>query len=200
MFLDFDRTLSSTRKGGSPLQGNHSVDEHLAGICRAALLTSSSASVSAGAVNSAIGTDADHPEAQQQPHCEPTAVHVVTRNSFRRDIRAFLRSKGLPVLDEDGSSDSTALQEHEGEEEQNQNRNQNQNQHAQPPKSRGIQIHTVIKHQSKADVICDPRNVPPGAMASQRTVLFVDDSLAEHLDPRFADHGHIHRVLFLRGR
>ena len=32
LFLDFDRTLCTTR-GGSPLSGNHSVDEELVGLC-----------------------------------------------------------------------------------------------------------------------------------------------------------------------
>ena len=32
LFLDFDRTLCST-KGGSPLKGNHSIDDELLGLC-----------------------------------------------------------------------------------------------------------------------------------------------------------------------
>ena len=33
VFLDFDRTLCSTRRGGSPLDGNHTVDPDLASVC-----------------------------------------------------------------------------------------------------------------------------------------------------------------------
>jgi len=33
VFMDFDRTLATTKAGGSPLQGNHSVDPELAAIC-----------------------------------------------------------------------------------------------------------------------------------------------------------------------
>jgi len=33
VFLDFDRTLATTKAGGSPLEGNHSVDSDLAAVC-----------------------------------------------------------------------------------------------------------------------------------------------------------------------
>merc|ERR1711879_940235 len=33
VFLDFDRTLCTTKRGASPLQGNHSVDADLAAVC-----------------------------------------------------------------------------------------------------------------------------------------------------------------------
>lgn len=33
VFLDFDRTLATTKSGASPLSGNHSVDPDLAGVC-----------------------------------------------------------------------------------------------------------------------------------------------------------------------
>jgi len=33
IFLDFDRTLCTTKRGNSPLQGNHSVDPDLAAVC-----------------------------------------------------------------------------------------------------------------------------------------------------------------------
>merc|ERR1712232_502079 len=33
IFLDFDRTLATTKAGASPLEGNHSVDADLAAVC-----------------------------------------------------------------------------------------------------------------------------------------------------------------------
>lgn len=33
IFLDFDRTLATTKRGASPLIGNHSVDPDLASVC-----------------------------------------------------------------------------------------------------------------------------------------------------------------------
>lgn len=34
VFLDFDRTLATTKAGASPLDGNHSIDSDLAAVCR----------------------------------------------------------------------------------------------------------------------------------------------------------------------
>ena len=62
IFLDFDRTLATTRGGGSPLQGTHSVDTDLAGMI------------------------ATHPN-----------VHIVTRNSNKADIAAFLKQEQVAV-------------------------------------------------------------------------------------------------------
>ena len=121
VFLDFDRTLATTRGGGSPLQGQHSVDPDLLSLACAM----------------------------------PEHAHIVTRNSCRDDIRAFLALKGAPPL----------------------------------------RVHTVLKHQSKAEVVCDPQLLPP-----DRVGLFVDDSLQEHLDPAMQACTHVHRVLFVRGR
>ena len=62
VFLDFDRTLCTTRGGGSPLVGSHSVDPDLAALIA------------------------------QRP---AGSVHVVTRNSYRDDIKQFLRQSAL---------------------------------------------------------------------------------------------------------
>jgi len=121
VFLDFDRTLATTRGGGSPLQGQHSVDPDLLSLACAM----------------------------------PEHAHIVTRNSCRDDIRAFLALKGAPPL----------------------------------------RVHTVLKHQSKAEVVCDPQLLPP-----DRVGLFVDDSLQEHLDPAMQACVHVHRFLFVRAR
>ena len=144
LFLDFDRTLCST-KGGSPLKGNHSVDDDLVGLC----------SEMAG------------------------RVHVVTRNCHLDDIEAFLATKGLP----------------------------------------SIPIHRIKKPRSKAEVVCDPQwtahvtagstredgvhnpevtgcDAPAGGLESSPTVLFVDDTIAEHLDPEIRAAPHVVRFLF----
>ena len=97
-----------------------------------------------------------------------------------------------------------------------------------------MQIHTVLKKQSKADVVCSPEwqapaplppvlaspaaqtsrpeandnNSSPAAAAAagllagalRPCVLFVDDSAAEHFDPRLAQHRGVVRVLFARAR
>ena len=130
----------------------------------------------------AVGDDANHSslcvnflfafgdEADKQQQTMST-VHIVTRNSYRQDIRSFLRSKGLPVLEDGCGSDEAG----------------------------GIRIHTVVKHQSKAGIVCGGA-ADSTAEAQRRPVLFVDDTLAEHLDPRFAACEHVHRFLFLRGR
>ena len=102
-------------------------------------------------------------------------VHIVTRNSYREDIKVFLRRSALPD---------------------------------------GIPIHTVFKGQSKAEVVCDPVHTTPRGeqkekgggeeeeeeeekMKKKPVVLFVDDSVAEHLDARLVEHC-VHRVLFGR--
>ena len=128
----------------------------------------------------------------------PMMVHVVTRNSYREDIKTFLRRNALPVADDEGDEDD------EGDDSANQRERE----------PRGIRVHTVVKHQSKADVVCDPkqcrRGWRPAAGApgevDTRPVVFVDDTLAEHFDARFctddAEKGsaRVHRVLFSRGR
>ena len=63
LFFDFDRSLCSTKSGGSPLQGNHSLDSDLADL------------------------------AAQLP------MVVITRNSHRADIRAFLKARGVTCQD-----------------------------------------------------------------------------------------------------
>ena len=58
-----------------------------------------------------------------------------------------------------------------------------------------LRVFTVLKHQSKAEVLADPELLPPG-----KTALFVDDSLQEHLDPAMQACACVHRVLFTRAR
>ena len=62
LFFDFDRSLCSTKSGGSPLQGSHTVDADLADL------------------------------ASLYP------MHVVTRNSHRREIESFLRERRIQSL------------------------------------------------------------------------------------------------------
>ena len=125
-------------------------------------------------------------------------VHVVTRNSYREDIKVFLRRNALPVVDDEGDKggdDGSAIANQRGRE------------------PGGIRVHTVVKHQSKADVVCDPNcrlgwcpEAGPSGEVDTRPVVFVDDTLAEHFDARFrtdeAEKGIacVHRVLFSRGR
>ena len=120
IFLDFDRTLATTRGGGSPLHGAHRADPELLGL---------------------FGTHTGR-------------VHVVTRNSYRDDIIQFLLKKGVAA--------------------------------------QSIDVHTVMKGQSKASLVCDKTTYA-------RPGIFVDDSIAEHLDPKLREPG-LHRVVFVRGR
>lgn len=71
IYLDWDRTFCSTRGGGSPLNGRHTLDQELLALVHDRVSDS--------------GTSAT----ELQP------VHVVTRNSFRDDIVAFLGQHGL---------------------------------------------------------------------------------------------------------
>ena len=87
--------------------------------------------------------------------CEaPRAVHIVTRNSFRDDIVAFLAAQGVPS---------------------------------------GVSVHTVKKHESKATVV---RALLDGDAHAH--ALFVDDSIAEHVDAGFRECRRVQRVLFAR--
>jgi len=56
-----------------------------------------------------------------------------------------------------------------------------------------IPIITAKRHESKAS-----RATAPEFMLQEGKKLFVDDSIAEHLDPLWSEHG-VHRVLFARG-
>ena len=115
-YLDWDRTVCTTRSGASPLKGTHAVDPDLLSmIC-------------------------SRPKG---------SVHIVTRNSYRDDIKTFMARAGLPD---------------------------------------DIPVHTVKKHQSKAEVILE---------GNEGTILFVDDSVAEHMDERLMRSG-VFRVLFGR--
>eukprot|EP00873_Tetraselmis_striata_P029932 jgi/Tetstr1/450196/TSEL_037235.t2 len=124
IYLDFDRTLCTTRGGGSPLIGNHSLDPGLTSVLS----------------------------------CAPETATVVTRNSYREDIKKFMEMKGMGKA----------------------------------------KIFTTKKHQSKADAMLDPAVLQPG-----QCILFVDDTIAELIDPRLTSkyhRGQLKRVLFSRAR
>ncbi len=71
IYLDWDRTFCSTRGGGSPLKGQHTLDQELLAL-----------------VHDRVSDSATSP-------AQTRAVHIVTRNSFRDDIVAFLEQHGL---------------------------------------------------------------------------------------------------------
>lgn len=119
VFLDFDRTLASTRTGACPDADVHSADEELVALAQA------------------LGT----------------RVSVVTRNPHAVEIAAFLRAKGAPA---------------------------------------SVSVRVVRKGESKADAVLE--SLPD---ADDRAV-FVDDTVAEHMDPRLAGDRRVHRVLFSR--
>ena len=140
LLLDFDRSLCSTKGGGSPLRGNHTVDEELL-----ALLA----------------------------QMGPGRVAIVTRNPHVDDIAAYLGARGLGHLP----------------------------------------VHRVPPRTSKADVVlqgaaacskavakggCVADRAPTVAVA-EGPVLFVDDSIGEHLDVRLINAEHVVRFLFVRG-
>jgi hypothetical protein len=120
--LDFDRTVASTKAGGAPVVGKHTIDEEL---CE--LLWEHKGKVS-----------------------------IVTRNSHKDDISAFLTAHGAP-------SD--------------------------------VPVHVVQKKHSKADFVW-PAGSSTGADA--KPAIFVDDSIAELVDPQIVCQPNIHRVLFVR--
>ena len=154
LFVDFDRTLCST-KGGNPLLGHPSIDDELKSLC-----------------------------AQMAGR-----AHVVTRNQHVDGIRQFLAANGLP----------------------------------------GLPVHRVPPSRSKAAVVCDPRwlQLPAGAdgdtagpeagpeagggsdgergggsgcAADRAPLLFVDDTLAEHLEEEMRSAPNVVRFLFTRAR
>ena len=140
LLLDFDRTLCSTKGGGSPLRGNHTVDEELLALI------------------AQLG---------------PGRAAIVTRNPHVDDIATYLSARGLGH----------------------------------------VPVHRVAPRASKAEVVlqgaaaCCPK--AEGACAADRAllageaadgaVLFVDDSIGEHLDARLIDAEQVVRFLFVRG-
>ena len=69
IFLDWDRTFCSTRGGGSPLNGQHTLDQELLALV--------------------------HDRVSDSPVAHQPTVHIVTRNSYRDDILTFLGQYGL---------------------------------------------------------------------------------------------------------
>lgn len=124
VFLDFDRTVASTRRGQPPVVGTHAVDEDLARLAR-----------------------------------RRGDVSIVTRNRHVDEIAAFLSASDFPVR----------------------------------------AVIRVPRGESKARAVL-------GALAADdgddKTVVFVDDDIREHLDPAFLDENHpgviLWRVLFAR--
>eukprot|EP00929_Paragymnodinium_shiwhaense_P062013 TRINITY_DN30961_c0_g1_i2.p1 TRINITY_DN30961_c0_g1~~TRINITY_DN30961_c0_g1_i2.p1 ORF type:complete len:676 (+),score=90.79 TRINITY_DN30961_c0_g1_i2:102-2030(+) len=119
VFLDFDRTLATTRSGGQPFVGKHNVDQELLSLFW---------------------------------KC-PGACAIVTRNPHVAEIRAFLASHG-------GPEDAV--------------------------------VHSLKRPRSKAEFILPD-------LASGDTAVFVDDSIAELVDPLIARDPRVFRVLFVRG-
>jgi hypothetical protein len=179
LFLDFDRTVCSTKAGGSPLQGgSHSVDPDLL-----ALLCAPASS----------GMD----------------VHIVTRNSHKDDIETFLSSRGVNCLMTTAcemaaprvqSSSCTAQQVLSGPEEAAAGGVSVAGQVA-------VRVHSAkLLGVNKSDIMlgCDgvargrPATVgllPPGAIG-----IFVDDDVREHVVPEIASCQTLHRVLFVRSK
>ena len=67
-------------------------------------------------------------------------------------------------------------------------------------------VHRVVPPRSKAEVVCDPRwlEAAAGSGAPERAggpvVLFVDDTLGEHLDDEMRSAPNVIRFLFTRAR
>lgn len=71
VYLDWDRTFCSTRGGGSPLKGKHTLDQELLALVH------------------------DRVSDSRLSATQQRTVHIVTRNSYRDDIVAFLEQHGL---------------------------------------------------------------------------------------------------------
>lgn len=116
--LDFDRTLATTKSGGVPIFGKHSVDMELLSLMW-----------------------------QHQGACA-----IVTRNSHVEEIAAFLAAHGAP---------------------------------------HDLPIHSLRRPRSKAEHF--------GVLQGNERAIFVDDSMAELVDPLIANNERVHRVFFVRG-
>ncbi|CAE8651674.1 unnamed protein product, partial [Polarella glacialis] len=81
---------------------------------------------------------------------------IVTRNSHREEIRAFLAAHGSPA---------------------------------------DVPVHVVKRPASKAEHVLAGLSTEDG----EERVLFVDDSIAELVDPALAADERVHRILFVRG-
>jgi len=174
VFLDFDRTLATTKRGGSPLANPSSSKTATKGSLPSHQYSHAGRGEGGGGEVTDIGEDKDFgcreagdkerlvaaaasthtvDEALHALACSHPNVHIVTRNSNVRDIQVFLRVQGVAAT-----------------------------------------VHSVPKSsgRTKADVML--------ALLPEETVgVFVDDSIAEHLDPRLEQCQRLHRVLFVRG-
>ena len=140
LLLDFDRTLCSTKGGGSPLRGNHTVDEELLALIA---------------------------------QMGPGRAAIVTRNPHVDDIATYLSARGLghvPV-------------------------------HRVAPRASKAEavLQGVAACCSKAEGACAADRALLAGEAADGPVLFVDDSIGEHLDARLIDAEHVVRFLFVRG-
>ena len=213
VFLDFDRTLASTRRGQSPYPDSPNSKTKTKGMQSStdAMLSSSTSGnfpvMSSGKLDEgSINAEDVHAIRRYSPHTidedlsslcswHPN-VHVVTRNRHVEDIHKFLRDRGCLVR----------------------------------------RVWHVGKGASKASVVLDPANWHLAQPSEEQllpeslrpVVMFVDDDVREHLCPLFLqatqsstaqlDHGnprdadinsvevplcggqllHLHRVLFSR--
>ena len=176
LFVDFDRTLCST-KGGNPLLGHPSIDDELKSLC-----------------------------AQMAGR-----AHVVTRNQHVDEIRKATIAILTLTLALTLTTDP------------------NPNQFLAANGLPGLPVHRVPPSRSKAAVVCDPRwlQLPAGAdgdtagpeagpeagggsdcergggsgcAADRAPLLFVDDTLTEHLEEEMRSAPNVVRFLFTRAR
>ena len=193
LFLDFDRTLCSTR-GGSPLRGQQSIDEELLGLC-----------------------------AQMAGR-----VHVVTRNAHVDDIRTFLASLGLPslpvhrvprprskadVICDPQWIDSSTMSAAEGLAEgfvtsSMVGANLRGSAAAESAAAESAAAEAAAAEAAAAEAAAAESAANESAAnesaanesAVEPVVLFVDDTLAEHVDPEIRKSRHIVRFLFTRAK
>ena len=91
VFLDFDRTLCSTKRGGSPLANPSSSRSAAKGAPLRLGRSQDAASLAASASTHTLD-ESLHALASSHPN-----VHIVTRNSNVLDIQVFLRMHGLSL-------------------------------------------------------------------------------------------------------
>ena len=156
LFVDFDRTLCSTR-GGSPLKGNQSVDDDLVALC-----------------------------AQMAGR-----VHIVTRNAHVDDIRTFLAERGLPGVPIHRVSKAVSKAEIVCDKRWMQG-----GANGGEAAPRLAEATTNVAELGEGDDSFE-RGCVMGSEDS-RSVLFVDDTLAEHLSPEIRNAPHVVRFLFAR--
>ena len=159
LFLDFDRTLCSTR-GGSPLKGTHSVDEELVALC----------SQLAG------------------------RVHVVTRNAHVEDICTFLAAKGLPDVPVHRVPKPLAKAQVVCDDRWCKPASHDTNE--QGGDDEGMERTRQGQRLDQSDVA--PGRGSSSPVRPRPVVLFVDDTMGEHMRAEVRDAPHVVRFLFAR--